>query len=316
MRLYRTVIPFLVAVLSLIAPAAAQSAQAFPSQTVRIVVPMNAGTSADLLARVLADKLQPVWGQSVVVENRPGIVGISSVAKGTPDGHTLMLTANGYAAVSTLNKDLAFDPIGDVVGAAQIGSVPLVLIVPPDFAPVTLGDIIALTKSQPGVLNVASAGLGSTSHLASEVFKRAAEVDLRHVPYRGPDSITSVMRGDTQMSFVPVSSVLDLINSKKLRAVAVISTERIATLPNTPTFSEAGLKNFSYNAWFGLFAPAGTPRQSIQSIEQAVAKVLALPEVKSSLAQQGFDLDFAPSAKFDAVFKSDAQRFGKMLPQQ
>ena len=147
------------------------------------------------------------------------------------------------------------------------------------------------------------------------MFKRAAEVDLRHVPYRGPDSITSVMRGDTQMSFVPVSSVLDLINSKKLRAIAVISTERIATLPNTPTFAEAGLNNFSYHAWFGLFAPAGTPRQSIQSTEQAVAKVLALPEVKASLAQQGVDLDFAPSAKFDAIFKSDAQRFGKMLPQ-
>ena len=315
MRLYRTVVPFLVAALSLIATATVQPTQAFPSQTVRIVVPMNAGTSADLLARVLADKLQPVWGQSVIVENRPGIVGISSVAKGTPDGHTLLLTANGYAAVGILNKDLAFDPIADVVGVAQIGSVPLVLIVPPDFAPATLRDIIALAKSKPGALNVASAGLGSTSHLASEVFKRAAEVDLRHVPYRGPDSITSVMRGDTQMSFVPVSSVLDLINSKKLRAIAVISTERIATLPNTPTFAEAGLNNFSYHAWFGLFAPAGTPRQSIQSTEQAVAKVLALPEVKASLAQQGVDLDFAPSAKFDAIFKSDAQRFGKMLPQ-
>jgi tripartite-type tricarboxylate transporter receptor subunit TctC len=314
MCLYRTIVTLLIAGFALVAPAAAQSTQTFPTQTVRIVVPMNAGTSADLLARVLADKLQPIWGQSVIVENRPGVVGISSVAKGTPDGHTLLMTANGYAAVGILNKDLAFDPIGDVIGVAQIGSVPLVLIVPPDFPPGTLADVIALAKSKPGVLNAASAGLGSTSHLASEVFKRTAEVDLRHVPYRGPDSITSVMRGDTQMSFVPVSSVLDLINSKKLRAVAVISPQRIAALPDTPTFAEAGLKNFSYNAWFGLFAPAGTPRPSVQSIEQGVAKVLALPDVKASLAQQGVDLGFAPSATFDAVFKADAQRFRTLLP--
>jgi tripartite-type tricarboxylate transporter receptor subunit TctC len=293
--------------------ARAQQQSAFPSQSVRIVVPMNAGTTADLLARVLADRLPTLWRQSVIVENRPGIVGIISVAKGAPDGHSLMLTANGYAAVGALNKDLTFDPVSDVVGIAQVGTVPLVLIVPLDFEPRTLGEVIALAKSKPGALNVASAGLGSTSHLASEVFKRAANVDLRHVPYRGPESITSIVRGDTQLNFVPVSTALDLINTNKLRAIAVISPHRITALPNTPTFAESGLSNFDYNAWFGLFAPAGTPKPSLQTIEQATARVLALPDIKNTLAKQGIDVDFAPSEKFDRVVKSDAERFGKML---
>ena len=291
----------------------AQQQSAFPSQTVRIVVPTNAGTTADFLARLFADKLPAVWRQSVIVENRPGIVGIISVARGTPDGYSLMLTANGYAAVGALNKDLSFDPVSDVVGIAQIGTVPLVLIVPLDFAPRTLGEVIALAKSKPGALNVASAGLGSTSHLASEVFKRAANVDIRHVPYRGPESITSIIRGDTQLNFVPVTSALDLINANKLRAIAVISPQRIATLPNTPTFAESGLSNFAYNAWFGLFAPTGTPKPSLQVIEQATARILALPDVKSTLAQQGVDVDFMPSEQFDRLVKADAERFGKML---
>ena len=293
--------------------ARAQQQSSFPSQTVRIVVPTNAGTTADFLARLFADKLPTLWRQSVIVENRPGIVGIISVAKGTPDGHVLMLTANGYAAVGALNKDLTFDPVSDVVGIAQIGTVPLVLIVPLDFAPRTLGEVIALAKSKPGALNIASAGLGSTSHLASEVFKRAADVDIRHVPYRGPESITSIIRGDTQLNFVPVTSALDLINANKLRAIAVISPQRIATLPNTPTFAESGLSSFAYNAWFGLFAPTGTPKPSLHAIEQATARVLALPDIKNTLAQQGVDVDFVPSEQFDRVVKTDAERFGKML---
>ena len=293
--------------------AGAQQQSSFPSQTVRIVVPTNAGTTADFLARLFADKLPTLWRQSVIVENRPGIVGIISVAKGTPDGHILMLTANGYAAVGALNKDLTFDPVSDVVGIAQIGTVPLVLIVPLDFAPRTLGEVIALAKSKPGALNVASAGLGSTSHLASEVFKRAADVDIRHVPYRGPESITSIIRGDTQLNFVPVTSALDLINANKLRAIAVISPQRIATLPNTPTFAELGLSSFAYNAWFGLFAPTGTPKPSLHAIEQATARLLALPDIKNTLAQQGVDVDFVPSEQFDRVVKTDAERFVKML---
>ena len=225
----------------------------------------------------------------------------------------MALAALSSAAVGALNKDLTFDPVSDVVGIAQIGTVPLVLIVPLDFAPRTLGEVIALAKSKPGALNVASAGLGSTSHLASEVFKRAANVDIRHVPYRGPESITSIIRGDTQLNFVPVTTALDLINANKLRAIAVISPQRIATLPNTPTFAESGLSNFAYNAWFGLFAPTGTPKPSLQAIEQATARVLALPDIKNTLAQQGVDVDFVPSEQFDRVVKTDAERFGKML---
>src|SRR5262245_10119428 len=197
----------------------AQSA-AYPSQTVRIVVPVTAGSTADILARTLADRLGPQWNQTVIVENRPGVAGISSVAKGPADGYSVMLTSNGHSAVGPLNKGLTFDPVADLAGVAQVAVVPLVLIVPLSLPAATAGELIALAKAKPGTLNFASAGLGSTSHLAGEVFKRSADLDFRHVPYRGAETVTSVMRGDTQMTFAPVAVALELVNAGKLRAIA------------------------------------------------------------------------------------------------
>ena len=231
---------FIVNVLSCIAWATVAFAQGdppYPSRTVRLVVATTAGTTADVLARVLADRTSVLWRQSVVVENRPGVAGITSVASASPDGHALLVTANGHAAVGALHKDLPLDPVKDLVGAAQIGHVPLVLVVPLELPVQNLRDLISFAKARPGAVNFASAGLGSTSHLAGEVFKRAADVNIQHVPYRGAESLTSIMRSDTQMTIIPVSTALDLINSKKLRAIAVISPERIPSLPEVPTFS-------------------------------------------------------------------------------
>src|ERR1051326_8000517 len=188
---------------------------AFPNQTVRIVVPVTAGSTADILARVLADRLAPMWNQSVSVENRPGVAGISSVAKGPADGYSVMMTSNGHSAVGVLNKGLAFDPVSDLTGVAQVVVIPLVLIVPLTLQATTVNELIALAKATPGALNFASAGLGSTSHLAGEVFKRAAGIDIRHVPYRGAESVMSVMRGDTHMTFSPAPVALGLINTGK-----------------------------------------------------------------------------------------------------
>ncbi len=285
----------------------------FPNQTVRIVVPVTAGSTADILARVLADKLAPMWNQSVIVENRPGVAGISSVAKGPADGYSVMMTSNGHSAVGVLNKGLAFDPVADLVGVAQVAIIPLVLIVPLSLEASTVKELIVLAKAKPGTLNFASAGLGSTSHLAGEVFKRAAGIDIRHVPYRGAESVMSVMRGDTHMTFSPAPVALELINTGKVRPIAVVNGSRIATLPNVPTFAEAGAVQFDYNAWFGLFAPLKTPKPVVDKIAGATRQILETPEIKKYLAQQGADSAFIGSDAFDKIVKADAERYGKLL---
>jgi tripartite-type tricarboxylate transporter receptor subunit TctC len=289
------------------------SALAFPNQTVRIVVPVTAGSTADILARTLADKLSPLWNQSVIVENRPGVAGISSVAKGPADGYSIMMTSNGHSAVGVLNKGLAFDPVSDLVGVAQVAVVPLVLIVPLTLPVTTLSDVIALAKAKPGALNFASAGLGSTSHLAGEVFKRSVSIDIRHVPYRGAETVTSIVRGDTEMTFSPATVALELINSGKVRAIAVVNGSRIPTLPNVPTVAEAGALEFNYNAWFGLFAPLKTPKAIVDKIAQGTKQVLETPEIVTRLAQQGANSAFIAADAFDELVKADAARYGKLL---
>lgn len=286
---------------------------AYPSQTVRIVIPVTAGSTSDILARILADKLALQWNHSVIVENRPGVAGISSVAKGPADGYSIMLTANGHAAVGPLNKGLTFDPVADLAGVAQIAVVPLVLIVPPSLPAATIKEVIALAKAKPGTLNFASAGLGSTSHLAGEVFKRSADVDIRHVPYRGAESVTSIMRGDTQMTFAPATVALDLINTAKVKAIAVVNGSRVATLPNVPTVRESGAPEFDYNAWFGLFAQRNTPKDIIDKIAEGARQAVETPDFKSRLAQQGADAAFIGPVAFDALVRADAARYATLL---
>jgi tripartite-type tricarboxylate transporter receptor subunit TctC len=290
----------------------AQSAP-YPNQTVRIVVPVTAGSTADILARTVADRLGPQWNQTVIVENRPGVPGILSVAKGPTDGYSIMLTSNGHSAVGPLNKGLTFDPVADLAGVAQVAVVPLVLIVPLSLPAATVGELIALAKAKPGTLNFASAGLGSTSHLAGEVFKRSADLDIRHVPYRGAETVTSVMRGDTQMTFAPVAVALELINTGKLRAIAVVNRSRIATLPNVPAFAETGAPEFNYNAWFGLFAQRGTPKAIVEKIAEGTKQILETPEIRTRLAQQGADAAFIGPDAFDAQVRADAARYARLL---
>jgi tripartite-type tricarboxylate transporter receptor subunit TctC len=294
-------------------PLASRGQPAYPSQTVRIIVPVTAGSTADILARTLADRLGPAWNQSVIVENRPGVAGISSVAKGAADGYSVMLTSNGHSAVGPLNKGLTFDPVADLVGVAQVAVVPLVLIVPLTLPAATVGELIALAKAKPGTLNFASAGLGSTSHLAGEVFKRSADIDIRHVPYRGAETVTSVMRGDTQMTFAPATVALELINTGKLRAIAVVNRSRISTLPNVPAFAETGAPEFNYNAWFGLFAQRNTPKAVVEKIAEGTRQILETPEIRTRLALQGADAEFIGPDAFDARVQADAARYARLL---
>ena len=289
-------------------------AQAYPSQTVRIVVPFSAGSSTDILARIVADKLTTAWGQTVLVENRPGIPGTTSVAKSAPDGYTLMMTSNGHTIAGVINKSLTFDPVKDFSGVTPVASVPVVLIVPPDSPAKSVKEFIDLAKANPGKFNFASPGPASATFIAAAMFKEAAKIDLVHVPYKGaPEAVTSVMRGDTQMYFTPINVGAELVQAGKVRALAVATATRNPTMKDTPTIGEAALPGFKYDSWFGLLAPAGTPREIIAKVNRDVAEILKTDDIKAKFAAQGVEaMALAPDA-FDAIIAADTAKLADMF---
>jgi tripartite-type tricarboxylate transporter receptor subunit TctC len=287
---------------------------AYPTQTVKIVVPFSAGSNTDILARVLANKLGAMWNQTVIVENKPGVPGTVSVATSTADGYTLMLTSNGHTILSVLNKDLPFDPIKDFAGVSEVASVPLVLTVAPALPVKSLQEFIALAKEKPGTLNFASAGLASSNYIAGELLKQTAKIDIIHIPYRGtPEQITSLMRGDSQLSMAFLGTSLSFIESGKIRALAIATAQRNPSLPDVPTFAEAGLPQYHYDSWFGVMAPAKTPAAILKKVSDDIATVLKAPDVLQRLQSLGAIPVGNTPEQFNAIIRSDADRYGKLL---
>ena len=289
------------------------SAQAYPNQVVRIVVPFSAGSITDGLARILADKLGELWKQQVIVENRPGLPGTTAVAKSAPDGYTLMLTSNGHAIASAINKNIQFDPVKDFAGVSRVAAVPLVAIVPPDFPGKTLKDFIALANEKPGQLNFSSAGVASTSYLSAEILKQDAKINIQHVPYKGaPEATTAVIRNDVQMYMAPIPATQELSATGKVKAIAINSAKRVPQLPDVPTVAET-LPNYKYESWFGVLAPAGTPQAILTKVSEDIAKVLEMPDVREKLLAQGSIPAPTTPSEFDAINKADTERYGKIL---
>jgi tripartite-type tricarboxylate transporter receptor subunit TctC len=289
------------------------SAQAYPNQVVRIVVPFSAGSITDGLARILADKLGELWKQQVIVENRPGLPGTTAVAKSAPDGYTLMLTSNGHTIASAINKSIQYDPVKDFAGVSRVAAVPLVAIVPPDFPGKTLKDFIAAANEKPGQLNFSSAGIASTSYLSAEILKQDAKINIQHVPYKGaPEATTAVIRNDVQMYMAPIPSTQELTATGKVKALAINSAKRVPQLPDVPTVAET-LPNYKYESWFGVLAPAGTPQAILTKVSEDIAKVLEMPDVREKLLAQGSIPSPTTPAEFDAINKSDTERYGKIL---
>jgi tripartite-type tricarboxylate transporter receptor subunit TctC len=231
-----------------------------------------------------------------------------------PDGLTLMLTSNGHTVAAVLNKNLPFDPVKDFSGVTQVASVPLVLIAPPDLPAKSLRELVALAKNKPGTLNFASSGLASTAYVSGELLKQTAKLDIVHVPYKGaPESLTGIMRSDSHMFFAGINIALDLIQSGKVHPLAVATSKRIASLPSVPTFAEAGMPEFEYDAWFGIMAPANTPAAVLDKISRDVDAILQLPDVRKRLESQGVITVVSTPQKFDMLIRSDTERFGKML---
>lgn len=301
--------------IALLAASSGASAQNFPNQMVRIVVPFTAGSATDILARIIAEKLAEKWGQQVIIENRAGIGGTASVAKSAPDGYTLMVTSNGHTVAGLTNKNLPFDPVKDFSGITQIASVPLVMIVNPALPAKTVQEFIALAKAKPGTLNFASPGVSSTTYIAGALFKRAADIDIVHIPYKGaPESVTAVIRGDSHMYFTPSNVGADLVQAKQVLALAVATAKRIPTLPDVPTLAESGLTNFSYDSWFGLMMPANGPRAVVEKINRDTAEVLQMADVKDKLAKQGVIPVFNNTpGEFDEIIKRDTARYTEAL---
>jgi tripartite-type tricarboxylate transporter receptor subunit TctC len=293
---------------------AQSSAQSYPTQRITIVVPFGAGSVTDILARIFADDMAKRWNQQIIVENRPGLAGTAAVAKSAPDGYTLILTSNGHTVAGLVTKDPPFDPVKDFAGITRLGSAPLYLISNPALPAKTLKEVIELAKAQPGKLNFSSPGLASTTFIAGALFRKQAGVNIVHVPFRSaPDAVTAVIRGDVQFYFAPVNLAKEQSEGGKVRAIAAATAKRIPELPDVPTFTEAGLP-FVYDSWFGLIAPAGTPKPILEKISKDWAEALKTPELKAKLAAQfliavtdtpaAFDKIIADeTAKLTAIFK-------------
>jgi tripartite-type tricarboxylate transporter receptor subunit TctC len=296
-----------------IAPTAA-SAQTYPSQLVRIVVPFTPGSQTDILGRAYADKLQEMWKRDVIVENKPGLAGTASTAKAAPDGYTLLLISNGHAMIESLNSNLTFDPVKDFAGVAKLAVIPGILVVNPETGPNSLKELIDLAKAKPGALNYASAGLGSASSIGIELLKAQTGINLVHVPYRGlPEAHTSVIRGDSIVFMTFFSAGGDLIQANRLRPIGVTTANRLAVLPDVPTLQEAGVGSYAYDPWFGLVAPAGTPKPVIETINKAIVAASKLPDHVERFTRLGVDLRVSSPEEFDALVKSDTERFTKLF---
>jgi len=269
----------------------ATAAQSYPSKPVRLVVPIAAGGSTDIVARALARQLTDLWKQSVVVDNRPGattIIGTELVAKAPADGYTLLVTLAPFTVNPGLHAKLPYDTLADFAPITLLNTTPLALVVNPSVPARSVRDLIALARANPGKLNFGSAGAGGSNHLAGELFNTMAGVKMMHVPYKGnAPALTDLVGGHLDLIFNGVLSALPLITSGKLRALAITSRERSSALPDLPTVSEAGLKGFEAVAWVGLSAPARTPAAVLDRVSADAMRVVRTPEFSERLKQDG-----------------------------
>ena len=283
---------FTAGVSSLIAFATAAHAQTYPTKPIRIVVPFPPGGFSDVFARILGAEMNKSWGQQVIVDNRPGAggnIGADIVAKAAPDGYTLVNGTIGTHAINaTLFTKLSYDPVRDFTAVAFVVEAEGLLVVHPSLPVKTTKELIALARSKPGELTYASAGAGTTGHLAGEVFKTMAKLDVTHVPYKGNvPAITDLMTGQTSMLFATLPTVLPQVQAGRLRGIAVLGAKRSAALPALPTIAESGLAGFEVNNWTGLFAPAGTPAAIVTRLNTEVVRIMQLPEVQARLPREG-----------------------------
>jgi len=309
---------FAATILALV-PLTSVLAQEFPSKPVRFVVPYAAGGSGDLLARLLGTKLSTMWGQQVVIDNKPGaggLIGTEFAARSDPDGYTLYLATDGPLTIAaTLNKHVPYDWKRDLASVSMIAVGYQVLIVDPKLPVRSLREFIDLARQKPGALNFASIGVGTAPHLAAELFKSVANVEITHVPYRGSSAqaITALIAGDVAMFMVGTSTAVPHIQSGNVRALAVTSPKRVDSLPDIPTFAEAGLPGVDVSLWFAVLVPSATPSAIVNKLNADVVRAVADPDYSKALEIRGFEAQSSSPEQLAAFMDKDYVKFRDLI---
>jgi tripartite-type tricarboxylate transporter receptor subunit TctC len=300
-----------------LALAASPARAAYPEQPVRIVVAFSAGGTTDILARLVADHMSKEFGKAFVVENKPGAggnIGTNYVVNAKPDGYTLIIDSVGPIAINpTLNK-LPYDPLTDLIAVAQIADVPNVLVVAPEHLKIaSINDLTSEIRKKPGEFNFSSTGVGTSSHLSGYLMGRLQKLEITHIPYKGAEALNDLLAGRVQFMFATIPSVRSLIESGKLKPLAVSSPERSRSLPDVPTMEEAGYKGFRAGSWFGLFAPKGTPPEVVATLRDSVNRIIQLPDVSKKMIEQGADPMPGSSEQFRDFVKEEHDRWRDIL---
>ena len=302
----------------LVASAGASLAQqAYPNRSIRLITPYAAGSSPDTIARMIGPKLTEAWGQTVIVDPRPGgntVIGTDAMAKSKPDGYTLLLISTTHVLNGLLVNNLPYDTVKDFAPVATIASSELVQVVHPSVPGNNLKEFIAYAKSKPGLVTYATASAGGPTHMAPELLSQMAGIKMVHVPYKGSGpAVIDLVGGQVNMYFSAPISVLSFINSGKLKAIAISGETRSPVLPQVPTFTEAGLPGFDMRFWYGILAPAGTPKDVLDKLSAEIGKIVVAPDMKEKLSGQGADPFVNTPERFSALIRADLAKYEKVI---
>jgi tripartite-type tricarboxylate transporter receptor subunit TctC len=305
---------------ALTAAAAANLAWAdnYPSKPIRLIVPAGAGSPPDIRARWLAEKLRPVLGQPIVVDNRPGVagmIGTEAAARSAPDGYTLVMVHQGTLALNPhLYAHLPYDPVKDLAPVSRLVVSAMMLAIHPAVPANSVADLVRLAKERPGQLNFGSGGTGSPPHMASELFRHMANIDVWHIPYKTtPDALTDLIGGQITYTIDSIAIQLPQVRAGRIRALAVTSSHRLTALPDIPTIAESGLPGYEYWSWMGVCAPAGTPKEIIARLNAEITKIARTPEARTWFGEQGGEPVTETPEQFAAYIKIEIARWGKVI---
>ncbi|HWI14435.1 MAG TPA: tripartite tricarboxylate transporter substrate binding protein [Burkholderiales bacterium] len=306
------------AVFLLASSAMAQTSATYPTRPIRMIVPSAPGSGPDIMARAIGQKLTEAYGQQVVIDDKPGaggIIGSEAAAKSAPDGYTLiMANAGSHAVNASLYSRLPYDPVRDFAPITLVSSAPNILIVHPSLPVKSVKDLIALAKSKPGQLAFGSGGNGSTAHLSGEMFKTMAGIDIVHVPFKGsPSAVLAVISGQIAMAMPNIPPALPHVKTGKLKALAVTTAKRSAAVPELPTVAESGLPGYEATAWFGVLAPAGTPRDIIDKLNGVIVKSLRAPDMQQRLLADGAEAVGSTPDQFAALIRRDIAKWAVVV---
>jgi tripartite-type tricarboxylate transporter receptor subunit TctC len=312
--LFRTRVAFLAAVFTV----QIAQAQSWPNKPIRLVVPFSAGGNTDIVARLFAQELSKTLGQPVVVENKPGAsgnIGADAVAKSPPDGYTLVMgTVGTHAINASLYKKMPYDAIKDFAPVTLLASVPNVLVVPVSLPVKSVKELVAYGKANPGKLSFASSGVGTSIHLSGEMFRTTTGIDMTHIAYKGSaPAVTDLIAAQVQLMFDNLPTSLQYVKAGKLRALAVTTAKRIEALPDVPTMIESGFPGFETGSWFGVFAPAATPKDIIARLNTELLKIAQTPEMQQKLLQSGAEPVGKGSEEFTAYVRSETTKWAKVV---